>query len=496
MTKAYDQSPSIRVVPDGSEGWAESYAHLASLAGSKLDRWQMRALTDGLRRSGGRWSAFEVGLLVPRQNGKSYLMAVLLLGAMYLWPACKGAVFSAHRVQTARELQSLFVDMCYSDPELKAQIKKVMLSSGNEQVFFKNGSNVRFMTRTAAGGRGLTSDLIVFDEAYDLGEDYVAALMPTLVSRSDPQMWLTTSAPDYQIADCTVFSHLRNRALQGALDRAAYTEYSVTPHTSYCGEACDQHVDRDAPETWAKANPSFNVRLQPEVVSRMRESMSNAVFDREILGVGNYPPMGQKWSLITAEQYKLMEVDALKLRDPVVFVVDVNPERTAAAISAAGVTPQGVLGIELIDYREGIEWVPDRLKELDGKWKPTAIGAGAFGAAANLIDDLEALKPKAKVVKIRTNERVSANLGFIDNLPKAIDGKPGKFKLPLLIMANDHFRDATAAVTRISRAEAAGGFFLGRDDDRSDISPFVSGVHALWLYRKHGREPVKRTRLG
>ncbi|MFW5415040.1 hypothetical protein J0910_00005, partial [Nocardiopsis sp. CNT-189] len=59
------------------------------------------------------------------------------------------------------------------------------------------------------GGRGLTADRVILDEAYNLSDDHMAALLPTMSARPNPQIVYTTSAPDKELAPCEVISRVR-----------------------------------------------------------------------------------------------------------------------------------------------------------------------------------------------------------------------------------------------------------------------------------------------
>ena len=60
-------------------------------------------LESGLRRRGGKWAAFEVGLIVARQNGKGTVLEALELAALFLFPDVRLILHSAHEFKTAQE---------------------------------------------------------------------------------------------------------------------------------------------------------------------------------------------------------------------------------------------------------------------------------------------------------------------------------------------------------------------------------------------------------
>lgn len=63
------QRPRVESVPEFAETHAALAISLTELAGKHLDEWQRYVLEGALGvRGGGRFSAFEVALNVPRQN--------------------------------------------------------------------------------------------------------------------------------------------------------------------------------------------------------------------------------------------------------------------------------------------------------------------------------------------------------------------------------------------------------------------------------------------
>src|ERR1035441_6198666 len=80
-----DQRPRIASVPASSWSEGERVTDLAAAAGLYLDDWQRWVLDQGLgRRDDRMWAAFEVALIVSRQNGKGSILEALALAALFL----------------------------------------------------------------------------------------------------------------------------------------------------------------------------------------------------------------------------------------------------------------------------------------------------------------------------------------------------------------------------------------------------------------------------
>jgi hypothetical protein len=65
------QRPRLLHVPEFVSSTGEEACELAAMAGLEMDPWQQFVLTNALgERPDGLWAAKEVGVEVPRQNGK------------------------------------------------------------------------------------------------------------------------------------------------------------------------------------------------------------------------------------------------------------------------------------------------------------------------------------------------------------------------------------------------------------------------------------------
>ena len=72
--------------PAGGEyGFGQQAVELARDAGLSLDPWQEFVIENALgTRDDGKWAAFEVGVNVPRQNGKGGILEARALAGLFL----------------------------------------------------------------------------------------------------------------------------------------------------------------------------------------------------------------------------------------------------------------------------------------------------------------------------------------------------------------------------------------------------------------------------
>lgn len=285
-----DQKPRICTLPDYDDaGSGDRAVQLAVLAGLDLDPWQRFVLEAGLRRRGSKWAAFEVGLIVARQNGKGTCLEALELAALFLFPDVRLILHSAHQFKTAAEAFLRIRTLIEDRPQFAKKVARVRSAAGAEAIELKNGKRLRFVARSSGSGRGFTSDLVVLDEAYELGADQMAALLPTLSARPDPQVWYTSTAGTQ---DSDQLGRVRSRGLAGAKS-LAFLEWSA-----------DDNDDPTDPRVWAKANPGMGIRISADHIEREQAALPPDEFARERLSIGDYPLDGAgTWSVISKDAW-------------------------------------------------------------------------------------------------------------------------------------------------------------------------------------------------
>lgn len=411
------QRPRILTVPPTRLSSAGQEAiDLAALAGLKLDPWQQFVLDQGMgERADGNWSAFEVAVNVPRQNGKGAIIEARELWGLFIGGE-KLILHSAHEFKTAKNAFKRIEALIRRCPDLHKRVKTYRYTVGEEAIELHSGQTLRFIARSKGSGRGFTGDCNILDEDMILGDDAMDALMPTMAAVDNPQIWYLGSAgigtPSLQLG------RLRRRTLaaieSGVPDPSlAYFEWSINAHADECQQGCTEHDDVDAPESALIANPAIGYRLTVEKTTHERLSMGAEGYARERLGVGSYPSdVADAWQVIGEDAWRALAAAESAPSDPVVFAIDMTPERSHAAIAVAGAW-RGGTHVEVVDHRPGTGWVVERAKALQEKWKPKAWVVDGGGPAASLIADLqEALG--VEVVQPKTREVAHACGQFFD----------------------------------------------------------------------------------
>lgn len=367
------RSPSFRSVPDSAVSDGEKAVKLAAGAGLDLDPWQADFLVDALgRTSDGGWSATEVGLIVPRQNGKGAILEARMLAGLFLFGEQLG-VYTSHEVKSSQEIFRRLVGLIESTPELSDQVDAVRWANGQEAIELKSGARVRFIARSRKSGRGFSADAVYFDEAFELSSDIVAAAVPTLSAVDRPQIWYVSSAPH---AHSEVLRQVQTRGREGSDPSLAYTEWCAS-----------DSVESDDPDAVATANPALGIRLTLDFTAKERGVLDDESFRRERLGISvDYAAASSVIDLVTWQE----------LADPtsqpvgqIFLAIDVSPDRGDAAVAVAGKRRDDFFHVELVEARKGVGWVAGRVADLLAAHDDLAeVVVDGRGPGAALIPDL------------------------------------------------------------------------------------------------------------
>ncbi|MEU9380009.1 terminase [Streptomyces sp. NPDC048279] len=473
------QRPRLLTVPDTVLSTAGQEAvDLAAKAGLHLDPWQKWVLDQAMsERADGDWAAGEVCVNIPRQNGKGALIEARVLWGLFVGGE-QGILVSAHEFKTTMNTMKRIERLICALPDLRKRVKAFHKTVGREGIELHDGRELRYVARSRGSGRGFTADCVIFDECMILGDDAMAALAPTTDAVDNSQLWYLGSAGIGPLSQ--QLGRLRRRAL-AALETGtpdpvlAFMEWSIDPHLDECQPSCTVHDDIGSVESLLKSNPAVGYRLQVEKSMHRRLALGDALYARERLGVGEYPSdEADTWQVIAEEAWRALavndvrEIDEARRTSSVALSIDVTPERSHAAISAAIRWRGGVL-VTVVDHRPGTGWVVERAKELHKKWGPRCWVVDPASAAASLIPDLEDEDDGlgVEVVKPKAREMAAAC---------------GKFYDAVTDQSLAHLDDAplATALAGAQKRDLGDAWAWARRTVGVDISPLVAATEAAW----------------
>lgn len=471
----------MHVAPHIDTTYGDLAAKLAADYGLEPDVWQRFVLDDWLGRRGSMWGALTCGLSVPRQNGKNALLEIReLFGMVGLG---EKVLHTAHEVKTAqkhfRRLKYFFGQQANDPaavfPELNALVQQIRSVNGQEAIFLKNGGSIELVARSKNSGRGFTVDVLVMDEAQEMSEDALEALMPTTSAAplGDPQ-WIFTGTPPGPNAVGEVYTRVRKEALSDTPGRLTWHEWSV-----------DGSVDLDDRVNWRMTNPALDAqRLQMQVIEGERARFSDEGFARERLGRWPSDLGGsRKWSedLWSSTQTSEAPVDGVR-SFAVAFSQDGSRLSLAGAVKHDGGVHAELVGQFQGAVDQGVGPLADWLAE---RWRDTAQIAilGAAGAALKL-----ALKERGvseKVIHVMTTTEYFASNTMAEDAMRART-------VTHPVGSEGDVLDASVAVCDAKKRGQAGQWGWEPTVPGGDETPIEAWCAAHWAARTSKRRPGRK----
>ena len=293
---------------------------LASSIGVDLMEWQKYALIHAHKvKPDGRWASPINCIVVARQNGKSFLQQIRILGGLFLWdePLQLG---QAHTLNTSLEQFRQMINTIEANESLSKQVKKIRLNHGAEEIETMRGT--RFMVR--AGGsaaRGISKpSTIHLDELLEMKSmDTFAALRYTLMAAPNPMVMSYSTAGDNT---SVVLNSFRDRALAsigGVDDDIGYFEWSAP-------------TDEISLENARHSNPAMGITIHQDNVKSVLNDPPNVVMSevlcRWVVAISNIVD-ASAWNKCLD---KNTDLDPDKLTW---LAIDLSPERKRASLVAA-----------------------------------------------------------------------------------------------------------------------------------------------------------------
>jgi hypothetical protein len=308
----------------------------------------------------GLWEAFEVCLIVARQNGKGSILEALELGWLFLLNA--QVAHTAQLASTSREAYGRLLGHIRRTPWLDVLVpdRLVRRSADDFSISTLRGGRIEFGPRSSRTGRGTGKDFVVYDEAMFLGSAEISAQVPTMSTRDNPQLWYTSSAG---MVGSEHLRGLRDRGRAGARFDAGHPEGIEAEGMAYFEWSPEVPSDLDLsgiddPERLkaylddidnvAAANPGLGLRISLHYVRGERRVMSKIPREwaRERLSLFDEPSVTGR--VITADQWKAVQNTGAIAAGAAVFAVTVNDARTSATITAAAWTAEGTPVVEVV----------------------------------------------------------------------------------------------------------------------------------------------------
>lgn len=460
--------------------------------GMVLDPWQSLIMDDWLAvDEDGRYVHPTCGLSVPRQNGKNGSLEGREVYGMTV--EGEKILHTAHEVKTARkhfERMLHYFDNERDCPDLYEQVKTIRRTNGQEGIFLKDvwdedeecwkpGGSIEFSARSKGAARGFTVDLVVCDEAQELTDEQLNALLPTKSAAplGNSQLILTGTPPDVSSSG-DVFQRTRDKALAGKSTATSWIEWSVDS----IGDVYDER-------RWEETNPALGFRLTREAVEAELDSMSDDGFARERLGWWMEGVQNAVFDMKKWDPLKTSFTDGQKAEQRSwkrAFGVKFSADGATVSLAVAIQSPDYRRHVEVIEHRsmrDGIAWIADFLEDV---WRTAAlVVVDGVSNAQELCDELAGRKVSRKAIcKASSANAQAAASTFISAVN---EGKLSHLGQPAL--------DAAVRNAQKRTIGSGGGFgFKGAAD--TDVSPLEAVSLALWGVKTSKRNPARKLRIG
>ena len=476
--KRGSQEPRIKVEPYFSYSDGEDACFLMRSYGQPADPWQAMVLDAWLARNSlDTFAATTCGLSVPRQNGKNWLLEAREL---YGITQCHESILhTAHEVKTARKA---FLRLCsYFEqpekfPELAEKVHTIRRTNGQEAIILKDGGQVEFSARSRGAARGFTADVVVMDEAQELTDEQLEALMYAIsASPNDNRQMIYVGTPPPPRSPGTVFARLRKSVMDGtAPERTCWHEWSV----EQIGDVADR-------SRWYETNPAMGIRITEDFTAIECGTSSAEGFARERLGWWA-PTSGAQAALIPAELWQRGGVERAPESGTDSYGVKFAPDGSRYALAFCR-TDGERHHAELVSLRpmgEGIRALSDWL--IARKEKGSCVVIDGKAEAKLLVQALnDAGCPRGFVVTPSMQDVGLAASMVIDGL---VGGTFTHAAIP-----GQAALDASAQAPR--RAIGTSGGYGFATTDEIDSTPIEAVSLALLGARTSKRNPKKKLRI-
>lgn len=425
---------------------------MAGALGTPLMPWQQEVADTGGEYDPVTGVPFyrEVVVTVPRQSGKTTLVLSWESQRSLGWGKPQRTAYTA---QTGFDARKKLIDdqaPLLTRSKLAPMVDRVLRAAGQEAIIFTNGSRVEVMATSESAGHGRTLDLGVIDEAFaDVDARREGAILPAMATRLDAQILVVSTAGTEQSV------YLRRKVEIGRRAAAEDTGEGV----AYFEWSAPDDADPDDEAVWWECMPALGHTINVAVVRHARATMSDGEFRRAYLN---------QWTraddrLIPAVTWDLVNAPDHRPEGDVTFGVDVNPERSAAAIVAVA---DGV--VEVIEHRPGVGWLVERCREIDGRWGEPfwAVDGRASAPIASFIPEMK--REGLTLVEIEGGDMTAACGAFYD---RVVDGGVKVRRHPSL----------DAAVEGADRRFVGDAWTWDRRNSAVDICPLVAATAGLWV---------------
>lgn len=472
------QEPRIKVEPHRAATDGTDAAILMAEYGYKLDPWQKAVVDCWLGRDEeGHYNVTSAGLSLPRQNGKNVCLEAREFFGLLI--KSERILHTAHQVRTSkksfRRLAAMFTDKRH--PEVTDAVKTIRYTNGEESIELLNGGSIEFSARSRQAARGFDGiSLVVYDEAQELTDEQVEAIMATLsASATGTRQIIYTGTPPYPSCPGDVFRRRRLVCIDDPGRHDAWHEWSVAGNGV-------QDIDVTDVNLWYMTNPALGIRLDEDFTAEELRSLSKDGFARERLGWWAPVLEHKEEYAIPADVWNACRSEEPKPEGKTAYGIKFSADGSTVALCGAVIPDNAPARISLIEQRptgHGIGWLADWLNERYKKASCVVID-GRNGVDVLVERIADTWKVKGSIIRPTSRDMIAAT----GTLTNALNEKSVTW-----FYQQEALNDS--AITSVKRS-IGGGWCFGGDNS----TPIEAASLALWGAQNSKRNPNKTMRIG
>ena len=362
MKRYGNQKPRIDIYMNGDIWLADKTIRLVESYGMKLLQWQKNIIYRWMAlNDDGTWANPDCGLEVPRQNGKTELFLVRIIGGMVFLG--EALIYTAQSDNTVSAIKTRLQRFFY---DAKDEIRNMLTDEFDKEpksldyLELRNRGRCVFRTRTRTNGLGATNDVLLIDEAQEETDAQNEALLPTIsAGKNQNQQTIRAGTPPSGGGTGTVFIRKRRNVLDGKVHDVCWQEWSV--------ENITDPKDVDA---WYNANPSLGYHLMLSAVKKEAGEMAIDSFNKMRLG---WIAGVESQRAFSDDQWLPLAVEEVEYPvEPVlVYAIKFAPDGSAVSLASGVLLENGKTHVEIIERKPrsaGTSWLVRWLFEKN-RWR-------------------------------------------------------------------------------------------------------------------------------
>lgn len=362
---------------------------------------------------------------------------------------------------------------------------KVRLSNGSESITLPGRrSQLGLFAPTDTALHGQDSDDVTVDEAWaftrEKGLTLEAAIRPTMATRKRRQLWIISAGGTWESTWLLAWREL-GRALTGPDQGVAYFEWH--PEVDRDGRPA---VDLADPAVWAATHPAVGHTISLDTLHEDWQSMSRLpggreLFYRSYLDIFTDTTTGRIIPALAWEGCEALEL-AIDPAQPIELAYDLADDRQHGGITLSQLqTVDGRRRVvsEVIEatgmapnpgdaVREGVAWMPQRIRQLAAALPLVNVSADGYGPATTITRKLR--EDGVQVHELGTRDMVDASAELLD---------------AVLLRELAHRRQSVldSSVANLAKRELGDGFAWSRKMSAANPAPAMALTVSSWRAR-------------